>query len=116
MVARVPGWLLRCCYGVARVLGVLLGYPRWFAKVLLCGCYGTWVVARVLLGYPGWLLRCCYAVARVPGVVARGLLCGSMWLLWYPGGLLRCCYAVARVLGVVAKVLLCGCYGTWGGC
>ncbi len=50
------GWLLGCCYAVARVTGV--------------------VVARVLLGYPGWLLRCCYAVAKVPGVVARGLLCG----------------------------------------
>ncbi len=53
-----PGWLLRCCYGVARVLGVVLGYP-------------------------GWLLRCCYGVARVLGVVARVpevvakvLLCG----------------------------------------
>ncbi len=30
-----PGWLLRCCYAVARV-------PEVFAKVLLCGCYGTW--------------------------------------------------------------------------
>ncbi len=50
--------------------------PDVVAKVLLCGCYGTWVVARVLLGYPGWLLRCCYAVAKVPGVVARVLLCG----------------------------------------
>ncbi len=30
-VARVPGWLLRCCYAVARVPGVV-------AKVLLCGC------------------------------------------------------------------------------
>ncbi len=49
------GWLLGCCYVVARVTGV---------------------VARVLLGYPGWLLRCCYAVAKVPGVVARVLLCG----------------------------------------
>ncbi len=26
-----PGWLLRCCYAVAKVLGVV-------AKVLLCGC------------------------------------------------------------------------------
>ncbi len=49
------GWLLGCCYAVARVTGV---------------------VARVLLGYLGWLLRCCYAVAKVPGVVARVLLCG----------------------------------------
>ncbi len=47
-----PGWLLRCCYAVARV-------PEVVAKVLLCGCYGTWVVARVLLGYTGWLLWCC---------------------------------------------------------
>ncbi len=53
---RYPGWLLGCCYAVAKVTGV---------------------VARVLLGYPGWLLRCCYAVAKVPGVVARVLLCGS---------------------------------------
>ncbi len=38
MVARVllgyPGWLLRCCYAVAKVPGVV-------ARVLLCGCYGT---------------------------------------------------------------------------
>ncbi len=38
MVARVmlgyPGWLLRCCYAVAKV-------PRVVARVLLCGCYGT---------------------------------------------------------------------------
>ncbi len=47
---RYPGWLLRCCYAVAKVPGV---------------------VAMQLLGYPGWLLRCCYAVARVLGVVAR---------------------------------------------
>ncbi len=26
-----PGWLLRCCYAVARVPGVV-------ARVLLCGC------------------------------------------------------------------------------
>ncbi len=30
-----PGWLIRCCYAVARV-------PEVVAKVLLCGCYGTW--------------------------------------------------------------------------
>ncbi len=30
-VARYPGWLLRCCYVVARVLGVV-------ARVLLSGC------------------------------------------------------------------------------
>ncbi len=28
-------WLLRCCYAVAMVPGV-------FARVLLCGCLGTW--------------------------------------------------------------------------
>ncbi len=36
------GWLLGCCYAVARVTGVvarvLLGYPGVVAKVLLCGC------------------------------------------------------------------------------
>ncbi len=51
MVARVllgyPGWLLRCCYVVAKVPGVV-------ARVLLCGCY---------------------VVAMVPGVVAKVLLC-----------------------------------------
>ncbi len=52
---RYTGWLLWCCYAVARVLNV---------------------VSRVLLGYLEWLLRCCYAVAKVPGVVARVLLCG----------------------------------------
>ncbi len=36
------GWLLGCCYAVARILVA---------------------VARV----PGWLLRCCYVVAKVPG-------------------------------------------------
>ncbi len=60
------GWLLGCCYAVARVTGV---------------------VARVLLWYPGWLLRCCYAVAKVPGVVARVLLCGCYGTR---GWLLRC--------------------------
>ncbi len=45
---RYPGWLLRCCYAVAKVPGV---------------------VVRVLL-------RCCYAVARVLWVVAKVLLCG----------------------------------------
>ncbi len=30
-----PRWLPRCCYAVARV-------PEVVAKVLLCGCYGTW--------------------------------------------------------------------------
>ncbi len=53
-----PGWLLGCCYAVARVSGRLLG----------C-CYA---VARE----PGVVLGCCYAVAREPGVVARVLLCG----------------------------------------
>ncbi len=71
--------------------------PEVVAKVLLCGCYGTWVVARVLLGYPGWLLRCCYAVARYPGWLLGCCYAVSMWLLWYPGWLLWCCYAVARV-------------------
>ncbi len=51
MVARVllgyPGWLLRCCYAVAKVPGVV-------ARVLLCGCY---------------------VVAMVHGVVAKVLLC-----------------------------------------
>ncbi len=42
VVARVPGWLLMCCYGVARVLGVVARVPEVDAKVLLCGCYGTW--------------------------------------------------------------------------
>ncbi len=53
------GWLLGCCYAVARVFWVV-------ARVLLCG----------LLGYSGGLLGCCYAVARVFWVVARVLLCG----------------------------------------
>ncbi len=64
-----PGWLLRCCYAVARVLGVVARVPGVVAKVLLG--YSGW-----LLGYPGWLLRCCYGVARVPEVVAKVLLCG----------------------------------------
>ncbi len=62
------GWLLGCCYAVARVTGVvarvLLGYPGWLLSV-----------AMRLLRYPGWLLGCCYAVAMVPGVVAKVLLC-----------------------------------------
>ncbi len=37
-----PGWLLMCCYGVSRVLGVVARVPEVDAKVLLCGCYGTW--------------------------------------------------------------------------
>ncbi len=49
-VARVPGWLLGCCYAVARVLRVV-------ARVLLCGCKGTpggcYGVAMRLLGYLG---------------------------------------------------------------
>ncbi len=45
---RYPGWLLGCCYAVA----------------------------RVLLRYPGQLLGCCYAVARLPRAVAKVLLCG----------------------------------------
>ncbi len=43
-----PGWLLECCYAIAKVLGVVARVPR--------------VVARV--------------VAMVPGVVARVLLWG----------------------------------------
>ncbi len=42
-----PGWLLRCCYAVAKVPGVV-------ARGLLCGFY---------------------VVAMVPGVVAKVLLC-----------------------------------------
>ncbi len=64
-----PGWLLRCCYAVARVLGV---------------------VARV----PGVVAKLCYGVARVLGVVARvpEVLPGvAMRLLWYLGWLLGCC-------------------------
>ncbi len=72
---RYPRWLLSCCYAVAMVPGVVARVPEVVAKVLLCGCYGTGVVARVLLGYPGWLPRCCYAVAMVAGVVSRVLLC-----------------------------------------
>ncbi len=51
---RNPGWLLGCCYAVARVPGV---------------------IAIRLLWYSGWLLRCCYMVAMVPRVVAKVLLC-----------------------------------------
>ncbi len=47
MLLGYPGWLLRCCYVVAKVPGVV-------ARVLLCGCY---------------------VVAMVPGVVAKVLLC-----------------------------------------
>jgi len=42
VVAKVPGWLLGCCYKVAKVPGVVV-------KVLLFGTNGTQVVARVLL-------------------------------------------------------------------
>ncbi len=90
-----PGWLLRCCYGVARVLGVVARVPEVVAKVLLYGCYGT-------------LVAFCYAVSMQ-------LLGYSGWLLGYPGWLLRCCYAVTRVPGG-CQGLLCGCYGTWVGC
>ncbi len=62
-----PGLLLKCCYAVAMVPGVvarlLLGYP---GKLL--------GVASWLLRYPGWLLGCCYAVAMVFRVVAKVLL------------------------------------------
>ncbi len=55
LLLRNPGWLLGCCYSVARVFSV---------------------VVRLLLGYFGRLLRGCSAVARVFLVVARVLLCG----------------------------------------
>ena len=67
--------LLGGCNGVAIVLvllGVerwLLGVARWFAMVLLGGCY---CVTRMLLGVAMVLLGGCYGVARV---VTR-------WLLW----------------------------------
>ncbi len=45
MLLGYPGWLLRCCYAVAKVPGVLLGccyavamVPGLVAKVLLCSC------------------------------------------------------------------------------
>ncbi len=38
VVAMVPGWLLRCCYAVARVLGVVGRVPGVVAKVLLWSC------------------------------------------------------------------------------
>ncbi len=41
---RYPGWLISCCYAVARVAGVV-------AKVLLCGCYG------IRGGYKGTAMR-----------------------------------------------------------
>ncbi len=48
--------------------------------MLLCGCFGNRVVARVvamrLLGYPEWLLRCCYAAAKLPESVAKVLQSG----------------------------------------
>ncbi len=65
MLLGYPGWLLRCCYAVAKVPGVV-------ARVLLCGCYGT----------RGGVLRCCYAVARVLGVVARVPGVVAKVLLW----------------------------------
>ncbi len=39
---RYPRWLLSCCYAVAMVPGVVARVPEVVAKVLLCGCYGTW--------------------------------------------------------------------------
>ncbi len=50
MLLGYPGWLLRCCYAVAKV-------PGWFARGLLCGFY---------------------VVAMVPGVVAKVLLCSLL--------------------------------------
>ncbi len=35
---RYPGWLLRCCYAVAKVPRVVAKVPGVVAKVLLCGC------------------------------------------------------------------------------
>ncbi len=37
-----PGWLLGCCYAVARVTRVVARVPEVVAKVLLCSCYGAW--------------------------------------------------------------------------
>lgn len=52
---RYTGWLLRCCYAVARAFwGV--------SRVFLFGCYAVAkvlrVVAKWLLGYSEWLLGC----------------------------------------------------------
>ncbi len=44
-----PGWLLRCYYTVVKVPGVVARVPGVIAKVLLCGCNGTRVVARMCL-------------------------------------------------------------------
>ncbi len=79
------GWLLGCCYAVARV-------PRMVARAV---ARVPRLVARVL----GVVAR---AVARVPRMVAIRLLGFPGWLLWV-------CYVVAGVLGVVARVLLSGC-------
>ncbi len=74
-------WLPRCCYAVAMVpwvvARVLLGYPGWLLSV-----------AMQLLRYPGWLLGCCYAVARVTQGGCQGV---AMRLLWYLGWFLGCC-------------------------
>ncbi len=42
VLPRYPGWFLRCCYTIAKVPGVV-------AKLLLCSCNGTQVVAKVVL-------------------------------------------------------------------
>jgi len=60
------GWLLGCCYALARVFWVVPG-------AFLCGCKG---VAMRLLGYSGWLLRCCYAVSRLFWMVSMELIHG----------------------------------------
>ncbi len=72
VVAWVPGVVaMRLLW----YLGWLLGYPRWLLRCCYAVAMVPGVVARVLLGYPGWLPRCCYAVAMVAGVVSRVLLC-----------------------------------------
>ncbi len=76
VVARVPGWLLRCCYGVARVvLGVVASVPEVVARVLLECCYAVAKVPRVVA-------RCCYALLGYPGWMLGAF---AMWLLRYPG-------------------------------
>ncbi len=53
------GWLLRCCYAVARVIKVVAKVPTMVARA----------VARVIRVVAR-------AVARVPRMVANVLLCG----------------------------------------
>ncbi len=80
-----PGWLLRCCYAVARVFGWLLRCCYAVTKGKGSGVWPSMVTHTRNLSsafnpskcpkVPGWLLGCCYAVARVTGVVAKVLLC-----------------------------------------